>query len=169
MKDTVVVLALAFLFSGFAAAQDSRRHTETAGGFSYEPPEKWQLKELGALKYKVALGPIYDEFAANINISEEAFNGEHADYVKATKANLGKFFTNHKLVSEAEFKTTAGIIGTRLIVENEQGKKRLRQTFFLLPTSEKTFIITGSVAASQGDKLDTVFDAVGKSFRIEKK
>jgi hypothetical protein len=169
MKNTKsIALAVSLVVVGIAIAQEGRRHTETAGGFSYEPPENWQLRDFGKVKYKVAVGPINDQFAANINIGEEAFKGEHGDYVKATKMNLVKVFKKYKLVSEAEFKTSSGMKGTRLIVENEQNGKLLRQTFYLLGAPEKMFIITGSVAASQGDKLDTTFDKMAKSFRIEK-
>ena len=161
---TVIVLSVLPLF----AADVGKRHRETAGGFSFCPPQGWTLKSFPGMKYSIAAGSPSNGFAPNINVVDEAAEMSLAAYVDANKKMLSKAFKSYKEVGKSEFKTNSGLKGTRLIIENDQGGTMLRQTFnFFSGTGDKKFVVTCSALASGGEKLDEVFEASLKTFVLD--
>jgi hypothetical protein len=149
--------------------KDAQRHVETAGGFSYIPPDGWVVRTFPGLKFKVAVGPVAGGFAANLNVVDEEHKGSLEDYVKANQATLERLLAKFRLIKKDDFRGMDDLPGVRMIIENEQGGKALRQTFFFFANSNTKFVITGSTLADGGDKLDAAFENSMKSFRFEKK
>jgi hypothetical protein len=148
--------------------QDARRHVEKAGGFSFVVPEAWNARDFPGRKFKLIFGPSEAGFASNINVVDEAFDDSLDAYVKATTDVLPRVLKEYRLVKQDEFKTTTGVAGARLIVENEQGGKLLRQTFYIFGAPKTMFVVTCSTLAEGGEKLDAVFETSMKTFRFEK-
>jgi hypothetical protein len=69
-------------------ADEPTRYVESAGGFSFVPPEGWVLREFRGAKYKVVIGPVTANFAANINVVGESFAGSLDAYVKTSITTL---------------------------------------------------------------------------------
>ena len=173
MNRSLALASLLMVFPMLAPAsadqaEESRRLTETAGGFSFVPPETWQARAVPGLKYKIAFGPVQDGFASNINVVDEAFTGALDAYVNANKAALERALKKVRIVKQEAFRTTAGLPGARLIVECEQNDKPLRQTFYFFGTAGMKFVVTCSTTAAGGEKLDPVFERAMKTFRLEK-
>jgi hypothetical protein len=155
--------------AGTVQGAESRRNVEQIGGFSFVPPEGWDVRTVPGLKYKVVVGPVRDNLPANINIVDEPFKGSLDDYAKATVTAAQARFKKFRVVKEQEFKTAAGLPGVRLITEDEQKDKLLRQTFFIFSAADIIYVATASTVSEGGEKLDPIFEACLKSFRFEKK
>ncbi len=72
-----------------------------------------------------------------------------------------------RLLQKAPFSTAEGLAGVKLVTENEQQTRRLRQSFFFFGNGERKFVITGSAPVDGGEALDPVFDTCMKTFRFE--
>lgn len=146
--------------------EERRRHTETAGGFSFIPPEGWKIRDFPGRKFKVVVGPANEGFAPNINIVDESFDGSLEDYVKANLNALPKVLKKYRFIKQDDFVTAAGLKGVRVIVESEQNSRLLRQSFYFFSKKNTKFVITCSASAEEGDKLAPVFDGSMKTFRF---
>lgn len=144
--------------------KDPRRHYEEQGGFSYIPPEGWKVMEFPGLKYKISCGQRANEFAPNINVVDEAFGGALDDYVDASVTNMEKLFKNLRIVSREPFSPEGGLSSVKLITENEQFGRPLRQTFFFFDKGNKMYVVTCSALGEGGEELDDLFDAAMKTF-----
>lgn len=150
-----------------ARAEERRRHTEAAGGFSFIPPEGWQVRDFPGRKFKIVVGPAAAGFAANINIVDESFDGSLEDYVKANLNALPKAFKKYRLLKQESFVTAVGLPGARAIVEDEQNNRLLRQAFYFFSKKNTKFTITCSALAEEGDEFAPVFEASMKTFRFD--
>jgi hypothetical protein len=170
MKQWIGVTALGFLAVLTVGCRDSasKRHVESAGGFSFVPPDGWTMRDFPGMKFKLAAGPAAAGFAPNINVVDEQFNGSLEDYVKGNLATLRASFKGFNLVQQDEFKTTAGEAGKRLITENEQKGRQLRQTFYFFGKGNTKFVVTCSALSDGGEKLDSAFETSMKTFRFDK-
>jgi hypothetical protein len=162
----VVVLVLAASQVGTARGGEEKRYTEAAGGFSFVPPEGWNVREFGGLKYKIVHGPAAAGFAPNINVTDETYEGTVDAYAKANQATLQRVFKNFRLVKMENFQTAGKMQGVRMIIENDQMDKKLRQTFYFFAKGNRKYVITCSALAEGGDKQDPVFEGCLKTFRF---
>jgi hypothetical protein len=159
-----ILLAVLPLF----AADVGKRHKETAGGFSFCPPEGWTIQSFPGMKYSIAAGPAANGFAPNINVVDETADVSLPAYVDASKKMLSKAFKDYKELGKREFKTTAGLKGTSLIIQSNQNGTQLRQAFyFFAGTGDKKFVVTCSSLASGGEKIGEVFEASLKTFVLD--
>ena len=76
---------------------------------------------------------------------------------------------NLRIDRREAFKTTAGLGGMRLVTENEQQGRPLRQTFYMFCDGEKAWVVTCSALADGGKTFDSAFEKSMKTFRFEKK
>ena len=83
-------------------AQDARRQREPAGGFSYVPPEGWTVKDFPGLKYKILHTTPVDQFAPNLNVMDENWQGTLEEYGKQNLASMKKLFPGFQLVKQVE-------------------------------------------------------------------
>jgi hypothetical protein len=151
-----------------ATADDPRRHTEVAGGFSFIPPDGWQIRTIPRLKFKVATGPAADGFAPNINIVDESFNGSVDDYAQANLANLQRALKQVRLLKEDQFTTAKGMQAPRMVIEHDFNGKPLHQTFYMFSNGATKFVITCSALAQDGDRLAPVFESAMRTFRFDR-
>lgn len=146
---------------------EPNRHHEPAGGFSYVPPEGWEMIEASGLEYKAAIGPVEDEFAANISILDEAFDGSLDAYASLGLDNMQQFFQELVLVSQGEFQPDEGLPGARIVIESVQGGRRLRQAFYFFDAGATKFVLTGTQLAGSGKDWSATFDESARTFRFE--
>ena len=166
MKRLGAVALLLTIVCGGCRGKARRQHYEKAGRFSYDPPETWQIVEFPGLKYRISHGPRQNEFAPNINVVDEAFAGPLADYVDANLENMEKFFVRLDILKREDFQTEDGQAGVRVITENEQQGRRLRQTFHFFGEGNRKYVATCTALAEGGEALDGVFEKSMKTFRI---
>jgi len=150
------------------AADVGKRHKETAGGFSYCPPEGWTIRTLPGMKYSIVAGSASKGFAPNINVVDESAEMALAAYVDANKKILSKAFKGYKELGKREFKTTSGLKGARLLIQSDQDGTLVRQAFyFFAGTGDKKFIVICSALASGGDEFDEAFEGSLKTFVLD--
>lgn len=127
-------------------------------------PDGWVHEQMGGKAF--LMGPVHDNFRANINVATETANVPLAMYVDTAIESAQKVFPNMKLLKKDEFKTTGGITGIRYDCSNEINKLELRQIFYIFDGGDdKKIVFTGSVLASQGDKLAPTFDSIMKTYK----
>src|SRR5438094_9992620 len=101
-RTLAAVLTLTVLCAG-CRGKPPRGHYEKAGGFSYDPPNGWQIIQFPGLKYRISHGPRENEFAPNINIVDETFIGTLAEYVDVNLGNMKKMFIDLTLLKREDF------------------------------------------------------------------
>lgn len=161
----LAVLALAVLGAG-CDGKPTRGFYEKEGGFSFDPPKGWRVVPFPGLKYKIAHGPTEHEFAANINVVDEPYDGTLAAYVDLNVENIKKAFPDIKVLRREEFQTEDGQTATRLIAENKQQGRLLRQTFCLFGHSNRKYVATCTALAEGGESLDGLFAQSMGTFRV---
>ena len=171
MKYLKITLAL-FLFlillsAGCGKSDDPNRHYEKEGGFSYVPPEGWKMSEYPGLKYRIHLGAFEDNFAPNINVVDEEYDGSLESYVDANIETMRNFIEGFKLVEREPFVTNEGARSIKLTVEGEHYQRLLTQYFYLFDGGEKKYIVTCSALADNAGNFEPLFDKCVKTFRIE--
>jgi hypothetical protein len=139
---------------------------EKSGGFSFDPPKGWQVAEFPGLKYRVSQGAPENGFAPNINIVDERFSGTLAEYVDLNLESMKKVFIDLKILKREDFQTADGKPAIRLIVEDKQQDRALRQTFCFFGNSTRKYVATCTAAAEHGDSVDGVFAESMKTFRL---
>ena len=168
MKQTIAFATLLLAVLPLFAADVGKRHHESAGGFSFCPPQGWTIQAFPGLKYSIAAGPAANGFAPNVNVVDEAADMSLPAYVDTSKKMLSKAFKGYKEVGNREFKTTAGLKGSRLIIQSNQNGTQLRQTFyFFAGKGDQKLVVTCSALASGGEKLDEVFETSLKTFVLD--
>jgi hypothetical protein len=161
-----LILILVWLCGGCGGSKAPHAAYEKAGGFSYDPPQGWQVREIGGLKYRISSGPSENGFAPNINVVDEKFSGSLPEYVDLNLQTLKKTFVDFKLVKREDFQTDDGLAAVRLVCEDTQQGKRLRQTFCFFGNSNRKYVVTCTALADGGEKLDELFVQSMKTFRI---
>jgi hypothetical protein len=150
-----------------AGPEDPRRHTEVAGGFSFVPPDGWNIRPVPGLKFRAAVGPAAAGFAPNINVVDESFRGPLDTYVQGNLASMRQAFQQFRLLRREEFEAAGGLPGARVVSENEVNGRALRQTYYFFARGDTKFVITCTALAEGGDKLDPVFEASLRTFRFD--
>ncbi len=169
-KRFYIFLILACICLTFAQgyASENARHYEKEGGFSYIPPIGWKIIEIPGYKYKFAAGTPIKGFTPNINIADSVYEGSMENYIKSSILMMKQNMVKFKLVTEEPFLTKNGLKSARIIVENEQDGRLLKQIFYIFPHKNRTYLATCTLPASVGNKLDLTLDSCMKTFRFEK-
>ena len=163
---SLTILMLVSIFCSGCSSNQPRKHYEKSGGFSYDPPDGWQIVEFPGLKYRISHGPAENGFAPNINVVDEIFDGTLEAYVQANQDNMEKIFKNISILTSEKFLTEDGSQAIRLITKNEQQGTILRQTFYFFGSSKRKYVATCSALADGGESLDSVFAKSMRAFRI---
>ena len=159
------MLALAILAGG-CGSKPPRAHYEKAGGFSYDPPKGWRILEFPGLKYRISAGVSENGFAPNMNVVDESFRGPLTEYVDLNLENMKKMFVDFKVLKREDFQTEDGLPAVRVVSEDTQQAKRLRQTFCFFNGSNRKYVVTCTAPADGGEKLDASFAESTKTFRV---
>jgi hypothetical protein len=147
--------------------ESADRHYEPEGGFSYIPPAGWELVKAPSLAYKVAVGPETEGFAANLTVVDEPFDGSLDEYVSSAMDGLSQYFENFQVLSQEEFKPEESPPGVRIVAENVQSGRVLRQRFYLFDGGAKKFVVTCTRLADAADELDVACEGSLKTLRFE--
>ena len=147
--------------------ESADRLYEPAGGFSYIPPTGWEVVEASSLDYKVAVGPEVDGFAANLIVVDEPFGGSLDEYVSSAIDGLSQYFESFIVLSQEEFKLEEDLPSVRIVAENVQSGRLLRQTFYLFDGGAKKVVVTCTRLAETAAELDVACDASVGLFRFE--
>jgi len=144
-----------------------RQVYEEAGGFSWDPPAGWQVAEFEGFKYRVAFGPVENEFAPNIWVDDEEFAGTLAAYADAKLEKSEKMSEGLNVIGREDFRTQDNGAGVKIVTETEQQGVMLRETFFLFSGSgDWKYVVTCTALADGGAKWDATFAESMKTFRV---
>jgi hypothetical protein len=142
------------------------RYVEKAGGYSFMPPEGWNILEVPGQKYRIAAGPPKNGFSPNIVFADEEYAGTLPEYVALAEGLFVKLFKGYKKISLADFPTDSKAPAKRLIMENEQSGRHVRQIcYFFNGTDGKKIAAFGTVLTEMGTGYDEAFDGSLKTFR----
>jgi hypothetical protein len=143
-----------------------RENYEKAGGFSYDPPPGWETADFPGMKYKISRGTPQNGFTPNINVVDEQFSGSLSDYVDLNVENIKKVFQGSNIIKREDIQTEDAQPGVKLVVQDQQMGKRLRQTFYFFSNGSRKYVATCSAPADGGEALDTLFETSMKTFRL---
>jgi hypothetical protein len=122
----VAVVVVIFLLKQSRPGEPGR-HFDRAGGFSYVPIPGWQMQDFPGSQFKILVGPIAPGFATNLNFVTENAAVPIADYTDANINTLRAMFQNFRLLEKKPFTTDHGLQGFKIIQENRQENKVMRQ------------------------------------------
>jgi len=174
MKTFVQITSIGLLLLSFTACRNATatgkaEQENPDQNVSFDFPPGWEQQAVPGQTVKFVIGPASKEFAPNINVVSEPYDGTLDEYAKLTVEQLPKTTPGIKILKQDKFKTANGLDCIRLITENQQGASKLRQTCFLFDNGAKKYVITCSALAEGGEKLDPVFEASMKTFKFKKK
>ena len=162
------IALLVVCFAAACGSEEPGRHHEKAGGYSIVPPEGWQVREMPGLKHRVLVGPAADDFAPNINVVDERFDGELDEYVLKSFANLKLKFSGFEQVGGNDLQLDDGRRAVKMVVRHSQFGAPLEQTFYFVSGSGATkYVLTGSKRADDAREWDATFDTCVRTFRLE--
>jgi hypothetical protein len=168
LKITATLFSLLIIATaGCGKSDDPNRHYEEEGGFSYVPPEGWDIAEYPGLKYRISRGASENQFAPNINVVDEQFDAFLETYVDANIEAMRDFVEGFNLVEREEIVTNEGARSIKLTVDGEHYQRKLRQYFYFFDAGERKYIVTCSALAENAEKYEPLFDKSVKTFRIE--
>jgi hypothetical protein len=146
----------------------NKRQVE-AGLFSYVPPAGWTVRDFPGFKFKICADQPKNNFAANLNVVDEAVPVEMAEYRKATLANMPQLLKEFKVLSDTDFKTDSGLQGARIAYQQTFNGKALQQIAYIFHNKAKGtfYILTGTSLPEDAKELEATFDAAARSFRLE--
>jgi hypothetical protein len=150
----------------YSPGKAARSHYEREGRFSYDPPAGWNVVPFPGLKYRISHGAAEDGFAPNINVVVENYSGTLEAYVAGNMTTLQKVWPQMKVVQREPFQTDDGAPAVRLLTENEQQGRKLRQAFCFFGTGQRKYVATCTAMAKGGERFDPLFLKSMKTFRI---
>jgi hypothetical protein len=177
MKRTLSAAVVILTFAITVAAQaNCSRHVETAGGFSYCPPEGWIEQKKAEEKYSQFFGPDQEGFTANLNIKDETSAAPLTDLVAASikqillPASVEKMgVTSVSLVNQSEFITPSSVRGFKVEFRVELKSWIIRTVQYYFDAGvDKKFVLTFTSIEAQRAKLDPICDDSVKTLRLEK-
>jgi hypothetical protein len=146
----------------------TQRHVEPQGGFSFVPPEGWEIRSFPGAKYKMAFGPQLGGKTPNIVVADEFFPGSLDDFVKASIESTVQVKPNIKVVKREDFTTAEGLEGRRVFFEDRGiGPAPYRYIVYLFGRGQTKFAICCTSVGESADQLDAVFEGCVKTFRFE--
>ncbi|UCC79225.1 MAG: hypothetical protein JSW64_13255 [Candidatus Zixiibacteriota bacterium] len=164
---TIIFLLFVITMAGCGKSNDPNRHYEEEGGFSFVPPEGWEMSEYPGMKYKIFRGPMENRFAPNINVVNEKYDGSLEAYVDANIETMRNFIDGFNLVGEEQFAAYNGARIIKLTVDGEHFQRSLRQYFYFFGGGGEKYIVTCSALAENAENYEPLFDTSAKTFRIE--
>jgi hypothetical protein len=162
MRKALVVLLLSFVLLGFGFGQES--YVDPSGGFALALPEGWSLQDFKGLKYKIIVGPIENQFATNVTIVEDAFDGDQETYVENGFSGLENAFENFQMVESGDFETDSGMAGKKVVISFTQKGAAIWQAFYIFNNETRYFLVVCSSLVGNHEDFDAIFDDLAGSF-----
>jgi hypothetical protein len=162
-----LVIGLVALMTSSPQPDESHRHHEEAGGFSYVPPPDWQLEDYSGSRYQVAFGTATHGFAPFIFVTEDRFEGSLNSYLEAVVYTLREDAPDLRLTRRDDFQTLSGEWGIRLSADGTYKEEKLHHTFYLFDGGAKILIVRCTRPADVQEEVDTLCDDSMRTFRFE--
>jgi len=167
IKGYAVGLLLVLLGLSFQI-QAAERHHEALGGFSYEVPDAWQVREYPGLKYQILYTQPVDNFAPNVNFVDEDYAGDLDSYAEANLPTLKKMLNGFELVSRSGGKTKQGNEYLYLRYKQQSQSGELVQTsYFLKLKKDRKLVVTCTTRSDQAKRLEKLFTTIVTSIRVD--
>lgn len=184
MKNTIIV-ALTSVLLTFAAnlctaadtATDSQpvqlteKYTNAEKGYSISYPESWKKTDVPRLDLVLFAQPKDDDTAAHASmniVSEKVGPGITLEqFYTESATNLTTALKNVKV----EKKGTSDLNGVEarwILYTHEMQSVKFRVLQFFIVANQTVYLLTFSTVADSFDDYQSEFDAVSKSFRLEK-
>lgn len=149
------------------ATPEPGRHYEFEGGYSIIPPDGWEIGEIPGFVFKVFFGPGVDDFAANLLVLDEEFEGSLEEYFLGNLLSLEQLFDPLEIFDQEEFSTDLGVGGIRIAIETVQQGISVHQTLYFLEGGDRYFVATCSRTIVGFEEVDALCDASVQTFRLE--
>jgi hypothetical protein len=139
---------------------------EKNGGFSYTPPEGWEILSVKKLKFKIARGPVNDNFAPNMVFIEQP-NGETLDrFVEQNLAYMKRFIKGFRLIDASGFKTRDGLAGKVIRAADNLENRQLYQVFYIFENNRKKYLVTCTALEKDSKIFGPLFEKSVKTFKF---
>lgn len=160
---------LLLLWAGFVLPlQAAERHHEAQGGFSYEVPEAWQVRDYPGLKYQILFTQPVDNFAPNVNFVDEVYPGDLDSYVEANLPTLEKMLNGFELVSRGSGKTRQGREYRSLQYKQQsQSGELIQLSYFMKLEKDRKLVVTCTTRSKDASRFEKVFSGIVSSIRME--
>jgi hypothetical protein len=143
------------------------RHYEQAGGFSFVAPSGWQGKDMPGMKFKAWVGQPENDFAPNIVVVDEQFDGSLNDYANENIKSAKVVFQKMAVIKRENFQTHEGKGAIFIVTQNRQQGMELRQSFFFFGNGNQKYVVTCSALKQGGATLDELFLKSMQTFRVQ--
>ena len=156
-------LCLMTLLACGCKAEDPRRHFEKEGGFSFVPPEGWEMKSGDSLKYKLATGPVSQGVPVNLQVVDRPFPGTVDDFVRSIVRPLSMTLPDANIVKRETFQAYKDLHGIKMVIEVGE----VRQSCYFFGKGPNKFMVTGTSPTREAARFEPIFDATLKTFRFD--
>jgi hypothetical protein len=107
------------------------------------------------------------QFRRNLGLPDDT------DVVQFVQVRSAQEYKSVELVDSSPFTTDSGLEGVRIVFKNETTTKDgtidvVRQISYVFTNGGDTHAFWGGTPGKLGSKYDPIFDAVAKSYRVEK-
>lgn len=178
-KILPVVALLTVAFTLACRAQEGaqatcKRHAEPEGGFSFCPPEGWEMAQDSRLKFKTAVGPYSDGHTPNISVIKVNSPEPLGEFVSvaiqhypASAERLGAEYI--KMLGRSEFTTHSKQKGIKLAFLSESRGLLLRTIqYFFSGKGDDKFLITCTALEKGIEALGPFCDRSIETLQIDK-
>ena len=165
-KPLRAVLIFCLLLAGCGKSKPPRKLYEKEGGFSFDPPDGWEILEMPGLKYHVTRGTLVNNFAPNINVVDETFEGSLEKYFDTKMESLKAMFKSFKLLEKKKITSDDGDTALVAVTENDIFGRTVRQTYYLFENGSRKYAVICTALAEGGEEFDALFEKTAKSFRM---
>jgi len=160
----IAALGLSLVCCGCGKA--ARKHYETSGRFSYDPPAGWNRVPTSGAPNAVYAGDPWSGFAPTVTTFISRSPESLAEFADMNVGDLASNRPDMGLVSREEFETSDGQAGIKLVVNATRDDFSIRLTHYLLSSGSKKFVMTCGTHIDTAEKLAPIFDKCAASFRI---
>jgi len=163
MKTHITKLALFVAIIGALTAAAAAGVIDE-GSFSYKLPDKWIVKKVFFLKYRVIYTPGAGDFPSTINIVDVKYDGTAGEFAEGNSKKLEKSVKLFKLIDKGEITAEDGTKATMLRFTSEHDKTLIRQTQYFFKNKDRVYIVTCTSEASSETEYDGQFEKCVKTF-----
>jgi len=166
LRCGLLLVLLGVVLAGCGSKAPRKLH-EKEGGFSYDPPAGWQVKEMPGQKYRIAFGPTENGLAPNINVMTDTASMDLDEYLDKGLETMKRTGTISSEPSRQRFATEDGEKGYYWTFDYTMLNHALRARQYFFEKGDRKYVFTCTTSADTGAALDPVFEASAKSFRLD--
>ena len=160
--------ALIFAYSGFAQ-QPCKEYSVPKSILTFCPPTNFTgVPTPGDMHLTFAEAGLRSSTAIVIVEAPSPLDAEATAYFTIREILADPKQTNKRLVEAIDFKTTAGVTGTKLVFYMDEGLKRVRQAWYIFQGPKGLVLQIAAVSENAAASIDGVIDASQKTVKIKK-